>query len=185
MVADGPQWGTDHPRTPSNRLTYATARYRDRILDGPRAWGSIDTGVDRRGFRRYRLILFPPGVTKIERRLLRLWRVLPTWVAALWLSSVICLSQTHTPWVALGVATTIYLLVGAVTFDRLGALRTQVRTLSVALIAGESDRYAAATYAELKKLAAIMCTADALLGQGRISATEHESIWWQVYERVG
>jgi hypothetical protein len=141
--------------------------------------------MDRRGFRRYRLILFPPGVTKIERRLLRLWRVLPTWVAVLWLISVICLSQTHTPWVALGVATTSYLLVGAVTFDRLGALRTQVRTLSVVLIAGESDRNAAATYAELKKLAAIMCTADALLGQGRISVTEHESIWWQVYERVG
>jgi hypothetical protein len=87
--------------------------------------------------------------------------------------------------VALGVATAIYLLVGAVTFDRLGALRTQVRTLSVVLIADYPDPCAVATYAELKKLAAILCTADALLGQGRISATEHESIWWQVYERVG
>jgi hypothetical protein len=175
----------DRAHTSARRLTYATARYRDRVLDGPQVWGSINTGPDRQGCRRYRLVLFPPGVTRVERRLLRLWQALPTWGAVLWLMSVIYLSQSHTPWAALGIATTVYLAVGAVTFDRLGMLRTQVRTLSVVIIAGHSDSDSAAIHAELMKLGTILCTADALLGQGRISSADHEFIWWQVYDLAG
>jgi hypothetical protein len=175
----------DHAHTSARRLTYATARYRNRVLDGPQVWGSISTRPDRHGLPRCRLVLFPPGVTKVERRLLRLWQALPTWGAVLWLMMVICLCQSHTPWMALGIATAGYLAVAAVTFDRLRMLRTQVRTLSVETIAGYSDSDSAAIHAELMKLAAILCTADALLGQGRISSTDHEFIWWQMYDLAG
>jgi hypothetical protein len=175
----------DRGQPSAHQLTYATARLRDRVLDGPRPWGSIDLGPDRQGFRRYRLVLFPPGMTKVERRLLRLWRTLPTWGSVLWVMSVICLSQMYPPWTALGIATAGYVCVGAVLFHRLGELRNQVRTLSVVLIAGHSDPEAAATHAELKRLAGLLCSADELLGQGRISAADHEAIWWKTYELVG
>jgi hypothetical protein len=185
-VANDDRQALDRTRTSSsNELTYATARLRDRVLDGTRVWGSIDTGPDRQGFRRYRLVLFPPGMTKVERRLLRLWRALPTWGSVLWLMSVICLSQMYPPWTALGISTAGYIGVGAVMFHRLGVLRTQVRTLSAVLIAGYSDPGTAAPYAELKKLASILYSADALLEQGRISVTDHEAIWWKAYELVG
>jgi hypothetical protein len=46
---------------------------RVRVIDGQRPWGSIDTGVSRQGFRRYRLVVFPPGISDFERRLLRLY----------------------------------------------------------------------------------------------------------------
>jgi hypothetical protein len=159
--------GDQHrPQTPASRLIYATARYRDRVLDGPRVWGSIDTGPDRHGFRRYRLVVFPPGVTRAQRRLL------------------ICLSQVYGPSWALAMATAAYLGGAAILCHRLGTQRTHVHTLSAVVIAGYSDPHAGETYAELQKLTAILCTCDALLGQGRISVADHELIWGQVYERV-
>jgi hypothetical protein len=165
-------------------VTSAPVRYWDRLLDGSRVWGSIDVGLERQGFRRYRLVLFPPGVTKAERRLLRLWRGLPTWAALVWLMSVIVLSKAWSPWVALGVATVVHVAVGAVILDRVRVLRTQVRTLSVVLITGYPHPGTEATYAEMKKIAAVLCTADFMHAQGRISAAEHESIWWQAYQRL-
>lgn len=164
--------------------TSAPVRCWDRLLDGSRVWGSIDVGLERQGFRRYRLVLFPPGVTKVERRLLRLWRGLPTWAALAWLMSVIVLSKACSPWVALGVATAVHVVVGAVILERVRVLRTQVRTLSVILIAGYPHPETEATYAEMKKIAAVLCTADFMHAQGRISAAEHESIWWQAYQRL-
>lgn len=110
---------------------------------------------------------------------------MPTWVGVLWLMSLICLTQVFTPWVALATATAVYLGIGLVTFDRLGAARTRVRTMSVVLIAGYSDPEAAATYAELKRITITLFAADALLDEGRISVAEHESIWWHAYEWVG
>lgn len=160
-------------------------RYGSRLLDGPQVWGVVEAGSDRRGFRRYRLLLFPPGITRCERALLRLWRALPTGGAALWLLAIICLSQVHSPWEALGLATAGYVSIGLLTWGRLGATRTQVRTLTAVIIAGYSQPGAAQTYAELKHLATVLWAADALLEQGRISPTEHECVWWQAYERIG
>jgi hypothetical protein len=142
-------------------------------------------GPDRQGFRRYRLTLFPPGVTTNERRLLRLWRALPGWGAVLWLTAVIGLSHTYGPWLALGLASGLWFTMAVTISARLGAVRTQVRTMTVVTIAGHTDPDTAAAYTELRLLASAMGAADVLLGQRRISATEHESLWWQAYERLG
>lgn len=160
-------------------------RCRDRLLDGPNAWGSIERGPDRQGFRRYRLTLFPPGVTTSERRLLRLWRALPGWGVVLWFMAVIGLSHTYGPWLALGMASGVLFTMAVVISARLGAVRTQVRTMTVVTIAGHTDADTAAAYAELQLLASAMGAADVLLAQRRISAAEHESLWWQAYERLG
>jgi hypothetical protein len=66
---------------PSTRVDN-TVRARVRVMDEQRPWGSIDTGVSRQGFRRYRLVVVPPGISQLERRLLRLWHRWPVWGAA-------------------------------------------------------------------------------------------------------
>jgi hypothetical protein len=48
-----------------------------------------------------------------------------------------------------------------------------------------TDRRPAAGYTELETLVAILCDADALRGQGRLSAVDHEAACWQVYDRLG
>jgi len=45
-----------------------------RVIDGDRPWGSIDIRPDRFGVTRYRLVVYPPGITESERRLVRVAR---------------------------------------------------------------------------------------------------------------
>jgi hypothetical protein len=39
-----------------------------RLLDGDQPWGSIDIRPDRFGVTRYRLVVYPPGISESERR---------------------------------------------------------------------------------------------------------------------
>jgi hypothetical protein len=155
------------------------------MLDGEYGWGSIDIWPSRHGFHEYRLVVFPPGITVAERRLLRLWRAWPARGAVLWLMSAVCLSGRPTPWAAMGISTTVYLSTGAMTLALAGHLRSRVRQLSVLLIDGHPDRRSAAMYAELETLVKILCAADAMRDQGRLSAVDHEAACWQVYDRLG
>jgi hypothetical protein len=185
---------TRHPRLPQNadplpRLSStsrrAAARWWTQVLDGRRVWGSVDVSPTRYGVTRYRLVVFPPGIDSVERRLLRSWRVWPTWGATLWLLSLIVLSAILPPGVGFAMSTVVYLGTGAVLFGRVGALNSQVRILSVVRIGGFSDPQTAAMYTELETLADMLYIADALRDQGRLSATGHEAAWWQVYDRLG
>ncbi|MCW2688008.1 MAG: hypothetical protein JWR37_2898 [Mycobacterium sp.] len=154
-----------------------------RPLDGEYVWGSIDTWPSRHGVRRYRLVLFPPGVTRGERRTLRLSRAWLTWDAVLFLLSEIFLSSALAPGAALAVSAAVYLGPGAVLFARAGALRARMRTLSVYLVTGYRDPRSAAIYAELESLFTALCAADVLCFQDRITATDHEAVWWRVYDQ--
>jgi hypothetical protein len=154
------------------------------VIDGPRGWGSIDTGVSRQRFRRYRLVVFPPGISDGERQLLRLWRQWPIWGPAVWLVTLIPFAGTPNASMAVVAATALYVGSGATLFVRLGSTRTRVRTLSVVLVSGYSNPVAEAAYAELKASAVVLCAADALRDEGSISATQHEALWWRVYDRL-
>ncbi len=48
-----------------------------RLLDGDRSWGSIDIRPDRFGVTRYRLVVYPPGISESERRWVRVARGWP------------------------------------------------------------------------------------------------------------
>ena len=52
-----------------------------RLLDGERPWGSLVVQPDRFGVTRYRLVVFPPGISEPERRWVRLARGWPMWGA--------------------------------------------------------------------------------------------------------
>jgi hypothetical protein len=99
--------------------------------------------------------------------------------------SAICLSGRLTPWVAIGISTTVYLSTGAITLSVAGQWRSRVRELGVLLIDGHTDRRSAAMYAELETLVNILCDADAMRDQGRLSAVRHEAACWQAYDRLG
>ena len=170
---------------PASRLASAPVRWWIRVLDGERSWGSIDVRPGEFGAVRYRLVVFPPGATGAERRLLRLSRAWPAWGAVLWLVSEICLSRALGPWAAFGISTMAYLGMEAVLIGRVGALRPQVRKLSVEVIAGYTDRRSAAIYAEIKALVNKLANADAMRAQGQMRAIDHEAAWWQVYDRLG
>jgi hypothetical protein len=155
-----------------------------RMLDGEFRWGSLDIRPDRFGVTRYRLVVFPPGISESERRWVRAARGWPLWGALVWVSCEATLTQVTGPWTALMISTAAYLAVGLTAVTMAGDPRRQVRSMGAVVMAGYHDPVLAATRDKLKDLAAAMIDADERLESGRISATHHEMIWWRVYNEL-
>jgi len=155
-----------------------------RLLDGDRPWGSIDIRPDRFGVTRYRLVVYPPGISESERRRVRVARGWPLWGALVWVMCEMFLSNTTGPWTAFTISTTACLGSGLVAFAMAGTPRTRVRTMAAMVMAGHHDPISGAARDRLKELAATLLEADERLAGGRISATQHELVWGHVYEQM-
>ena len=156
-----------------------------RALDGQHVWGSVDFWPGRYGFRKYRLVVYPPGISAAERRLLRLWRGWPLWGIGLWLICEVVFNRMVSPGPALAWSTTVYLLSGALMFALSSQLRGQVRSLQVVLIDGSNDSCSAGLHAQWEELASLLIDADERLDRGQASPVQHEAVWWQAYDRLG
>jgi hypothetical protein len=156
-----------------------------RALDGDRPWGSLDIRPDRFGVTRYRLVVFPPGISDAERRRVRVARGWPLWGALVWVFCEISLSSTMSPWTALVVSTAIYLGLGLVATARAGVTHKQVRTVGATVMAGGYDPMSTTLRNKVENLAGALMEADELLASGEISVTAHEMTWWRVYDLMG
>jgi hypothetical protein len=148
-----------------------------------RTWGSFDIYPARYGVARYRLVVFPPGITVRERWLLRVWRGWPLWGAALWLGLQIGGALTGMPETALIGGSMIYIAAGAIAFILAGDARLRVHTLWATSIAG--DRRPNSRYSALRVMARTLDHADLDREEGRITPLQHEARWWQVYDALG
>jgi len=156
-----------------------------RLFDGERRWGSLDIRPDRFGVTRYRLVVFPPGISESERRWVRVARGWPLWGALVWVVAEIWLSHVTGPWTAVAVSTAAYLGSGLVAVSMAGDSRRRVRTMGAMVMAGHHDPLSVALRDKLENLAGWLMEADEQLARGQISATDHEMIWWRVYDRMG
>jgi len=155
-----------------------------RLLDGERSWGSIDVRPDRFGVTRYRLVVYPPGISGSERRWVRFARSWPLLGAVVWMISEIFLSPMTGPWTALAFSTAAYVGGGLAAVAMAGAPRTRVRTMAAMMMAGHRDPISVAARDRLEGLATLLLEADDRLADGRISAIQHEMVWWQVYDQM-
>jgi hypothetical protein len=160
------------------------AQKRFRLLDSRRTWGSFDVYPTRYGITRYRLVVFPPGMSQDERRVLRGWRTWPIWGTVLFLATQIWLTNTTTAGWALAMSTALWLGSGAVAFALAGGTRTRVRTLVAHAMNGVHDDAAASRLAEMRTLATALLAADERRAEGALTELEHESICWQVYRQM-
>jgi hypothetical protein len=151
-------------------------------MDGTRPWGSIDVWPNRYGFRKYRLVVFPPGIGSTERRYVRLARSWPTWGAMLWLILVVALSGHG--WSTLIFPTAAFLLSGAIAVALTQGAHSNTRTMIAALIDGYDDPATTARYARLERLTRTLVTADSMRSRGELTIVEHEAVWWSVYEAL-
>ena len=155
-----------------------------RLLEGDRPWGSIDIRPDRFGVTRYRLVVYPPGISESERRRVRAARGWPLWGALVWITCEIFLNNMTGPWTAFAVSTAACLGSGVVAFAMAGAVRTRVRTIAATVMVGYHDPISVAARDRLEELAATLMDDDDRLTSGHISALQHEMVWWQVYEQM-
>jgi uncharacterized protein DUF6611 len=163
--------------------TMQASRWR-RLLDGGRSWGAIDVYPARYGVARYRLMVFPPGITQDERMLLRAWRTCRVWGAVLWLALEIVLVPTVGSGQALMISTGLCLAIGAAVLARTAEHRSQVRTMCVIRTAGYDDANAAERLTTLRELVEELVEADRMLAEGEASPPEHEAMVWRVYDRM-
>ncbi len=147
-------------------------------------WGTFTVYPARFGMTRYRLVVFPPGISEGQRRILRLWRAWPMWGAALWVSLQIGGSLAGMPETALIGGTMLVIAAGAMTFALAGDPRWQVRSMWAVSMAGYSHDEVDEGYRTLKAMAHTLDRADLALEEGRISAVEHEARWWAVYDAL-
>ena len=177
----GSSWQPEgHP--PASTEPSLSKRWWSRALDGEQVWGSIDISFQRHGFRSYRLVVFPPGISPSQRRYLRMWRAWPTWGLLSWFILVVGSGSVLSPWAALASSTAVYLAAGVVVRALAGNVRSQVRTLRVVQIQGDVDEVSAAKYALLKRMVLLLANVDALREQGRLTVVDHEVTWSRVYE---
>jgi hypothetical protein len=155
-----------------------------RLLDGDRPWGSIDIRPDRFGVTRYRLVVYPPGISESERRRVRIARGWPLWGALLWIVSEIVLSHTIAPWAAFAMSTAAFICSGMAAVWTAGPLRTRVRTMAAMVMGGHHDPVSGAVRDRLEDLAGTLVNADERLAAGEITPAEHEMVWWRVYDRM-
>jgi hypothetical protein len=155
-----------------------------RLLDGTHPWGSFEIQPDRFGVIRYRLVVIPPGVSGSERRRVRVARGWPAWGLVAWIICEICLSQLTGPRMAIAISTAVWLASGVAARALAGQPRTQVRTMAATVMAGHHDPVSDATRDVLRNLAETLFEADESRALGKITATQHEAIWWRVYDQM-
>lgn len=155
-----------------------------RLLDGGRTWGALEVSSSRYGVTRYRLVVFPPGIARDERMLLRLWRAFPAWGIATWLVLEIALMTAVGPDVTLMISTGLCLSAGAVLMALTGHTRGRVRTVTVLRMIGVNDADTVDRLNELRSLAEGLVAADAKLAAGALSTVEHEAEVWRTYDRM-
>ncbi|GAB7068581.1 hypothetical protein JCM12141A_28700 [Mycolicibacterium hodleri] len=139
----------------------------------------------RYGITRYRLAVFPPGISSDDRMLLRIRRAWPTWGMAIFLILEILLVPALGAVAALWISATVFLGAGAVVMAMTAANRGNVRTMTAIRRAGIHDPLAAEHFLEFYGLAHDLIEADGRLTSGEIQPVEHELLVWCVYNRMG
>jgi uncharacterized protein DUF6611 len=163
--------------------TTTTPRWR-RLLDGGHTWGSLEVSPTRYGITRYRLVVFPPGISSDDRMLLRIRRAWPTWGMAVFLILEILLVPAIGAVAALWISATVFLGAGAVVMAMTAAHRGDVRTVTAIRRAGVHDPLSAEQFLQFYALAHDLAEADGRLAADEIEPVEHELLVWRVYDRM-
>ena len=159
-------------------------RWCSQLLDGENRWGFVRIQIDRFGVTRYRLVVYPPGISDMERRALRIWRGAPIWGVALWLVAEIFLQQLTGPGSAFAISVGVAIALAAVALTKAGETRTKVRAMTVVTMPGLTDEATIAAREKLLAMAMTLTFADERVDEERMSPLDHEALWWRVYEQL-
>jgi hypothetical protein len=160
------------------------ARWFSRMLDGDRPWGFYDVKITQYAVRRYRLIIYPPGIATADRRLARLRRGWPLGGAVLVLFAIMIGDAVSSPYTVPAVAIAAYLGIRVLLSLLAGPKRVHVKSMSLVLMPVTTDDDERRRHNEWKTLTHMLTRADDMLSTGAISPVEYEAIWWQAYDRL-
>ena len=175
---------SDWMRNTRHQTVEPGARWFSRLLDGDHRWGFYDVKISQYAVRRYRLIIYPPGIATADRRLARLRRGWPLAGAVLILFAIMIGDAVSSPYTVPAVAITAYLSIHVLLSLLAGPKRVHVKSLSLILMPTIADEDEQHRHHEWKTLTHMLTRADGMLSTGAISPVEYEAIWWQAYDRL-
>ncbi|WP_223692716.1 DUF6611 family protein [Leifsonia poae] len=156
-----------------------------RLAEGGAPWGTVDVTPASRGlWRRVRLIVYPPGTTRAERRALRFAHSWPIAGALTALVAMVLLAGAWPPVLGLCVLLLLYLAgfwVGA-RLTRL--LRGRVKSIIVSTVSVGGELK---VYGDGDLLRSTMERLDALEKRrlaGRVDPVAYEAEWAEVYDAL-
>src|SRR3984957_1430791 len=124
------------PRTPDSmrntqyQAVEPGARWFSRLLDGDHRWGCYDVKISQYAVRRYRMIIYPPGIATADRRLARLQRGWPLAGAVLILFAIMIGDAVSSPYAVPAVAITACLSIHVLLSLLAGPERVHVKSMS-------------------------------------------------------
>lgn len=166
------------------RLRDTCRRLPSALLDGDFAWGAIVSAPARYGVAQRRLVVYPPGIDRLERRWLRAWRGWPLWGGAGWFVLLVVLRQVTGPWTAMAISCAVPVLAGATAFVMAGDNRWRVRTLNSSTFAAAGDAEIAREQRLYRLLATTLVAAHGHHLRGELTTAQYERIWWQAYDAL-
>lgn len=155
-----------------------------RVLEGRAQWGTLDVAPASPGlWQRVRLTVYPPGITRGERRLLHLRHSWPVAGAIASVTLMVALSDAG-PVLSVAAALTLYLTGFAVLARLTRALRSRSRVVTVAseYVRGELHEFGDVRL--LRTAASRLMELDTRRRAGLVDPVSYESAWIDVYETL-
>jgi Family of unknown function (DUF6611) len=165
-------------------LGSAWRRQSTALLDGDFPWGAIISDPAGYDATQQRLIVYPPGITKRDRRWLRAWRGWPLWGGFLWFLVQVCLQQVMSPWPATMISCIACAAVGLAAYVMAGDTRRQVRTFNGCVFTAAASPDLVESQRAFRLLTTTLVTAHAQHRRGELSTVDYERIWWNVYDAM-
>jgi hypothetical protein len=150
-----------------------------RVLEGAHCWGSLDGGLATGGVLHLRLVLLPPGASRGERRLLRLWRSMPGVMVTL-VAGIAMTWQTGSR-VAVLTATVLVGIGFVVVGRRCRRTRRSTIVLHAEHIGIPGERSGWWECADLAAYAAVLTRAEHAMARGELDPVRFELVWDRVY----
>ncbi|MFC4244030.1 DUF6611 family protein [Gryllotalpicola reticulitermitis] len=164
-------------------------RWARRLIDGPHPWGAIQIApVDRTGRAlRYRLIVYPPGITDAERRWLVLHSRWPAIGTTLGVAVSAVLGEVMNGWAALAIGAAVFLAGAFATTVACGGARRGTRRLTATVFNAMGYHEVCGDLETIERCAGILVALDARRGPDgfrTMSPVEYEHLWGRVYDEL-
>lgn len=147
-------------------------------------WGTVAISAPvRYGWRGYRLTVYSPGTSDVERQLMWVGRNMPFLAAAVILPLMMALQPIAPP-----MSTLLLVPVGvgivAMVRNRTRSLRRSVRALDIAYVTVDGSTRVLGNGTLMNDSVKRLRDADRALAAGDITTTEYERRWGLVYDRL-
>lgn len=153
------------------------------FVDGTHPWGVLSVGlVDRTGqAMRYRLVVYPPGISTAQRRALVLRRRWPAFGTFLGIFISAVLGTVMNGWAALGVGAAVFVAGFVVTGMAAGDASRRTARLTATVVNALGHCEVLGNLNALERAAGQLLELDEQRDAGLLSPAQYEHLWGQVH----